>query len=139
MINSQTEENSYIIRSIIKELPSFSSQYMITVPFTRIRDLAHRNDIPHDLKTDIKTTLQNKLHRSAAPEDLKTCERIYNKIINGNYSKEFVEEFSIFYEELKEFFNALSLDKILLNIKNLNVNFSEKLINSFCERKSTHL
>jgi hypothetical protein len=29
------------------------------------RDIAHRNDIPKDLKDEIKHTLQNKLHRSA--------------------------------------------------------------------------
>jgi hypothetical protein len=29
------------------------------------RDIAHRNDIPQDLKNEIKHTLQNKLHRSA--------------------------------------------------------------------------
>ena len=127
MIKNQTEENSYIIRSIIRELPSFSSQYMVTVPFTRIRDIAHRNDIPQDLKREIKTTLQNKLHRSAAPEDLKTCEKIYKSIKNGNYSKEFVEQFAIFYEELKEFFNALSVDKVLLKIKKSFENLSDNI------------
>ncbi len=29
------------------------------------RDIAHRNDIPQDLKQEIKHTLQNKIHRSA--------------------------------------------------------------------------
>jgi hypothetical protein len=28
-------------------------------------DIAHRNDIPKDLKDEIKHTLQNKLHRNA--------------------------------------------------------------------------
>lgn len=32
---------------------------------TPCRDIAHRNDIPKDLKDEIKHTLQNKLHRSA--------------------------------------------------------------------------
>ena len=53
----------------------------MTVPLTRIRDIAHRNDIPHDLKNEIKHRLQNKLHRCAEPNDLKTCEEIlFNKI-----------------------------------------------------------
>ena len=53
---------------------------MVAVPLTRIRDIAHRNDIPQDLKSDIKNRLQNKLHRSADPGDLKTCEELMNKI-----------------------------------------------------------
>jgi len=30
---------------------------MVTVPMTRIRDIAHRNDIPKDLKEQIKHRL----------------------------------------------------------------------------------
>lgn len=37
------------------------------MPLTRIRDIAHRNDIPHDLKQEIKHTLQNKVHYPPSP------------------------------------------------------------------------
>lgn len=46
-------------------LPSFSGEYTASVPLTRIRDIAHRNDIPHGVKQEIKHTIQNKLHRNA--------------------------------------------------------------------------
>lgn len=39
-----------IIRKIHPCLPSFKSEFTASVPLTRIRDIAHRNDIPHDLK-----------------------------------------------------------------------------------------
>ena len=64
------------------------------------------------MKREIKTTLQNKLHRCAGPEDLETSGRLLERITaaGANYSPEFVQQFRIFHEELKEFFNALSLD-----------------------------
>ena len=46
-------------------LPSISGEFRQSVPLTRIRDIAHRNNIPQDIKSEIKHTLQNKLHRSA--------------------------------------------------------------------------
>ena len=85
----------------------------MSVPLTRIRDIAHRNDIPQDLKNDIKHRLQNKLHRSADPGDLRTCEEIIARVRGGNYSGDFKHQLEIFYEELKEFFNATGLDKRL--------------------------
>jgi hypothetical protein len=51
-------------------LPSFTEAYTASTPLTRIRDIAHRGDIPHELKQEIKHTIQNKLHRNAGPEDL---------------------------------------------------------------------
>ncbi len=33
-----------------RRLPSFTEAYTASVPFTRIRDIAHRGDIPHELK-----------------------------------------------------------------------------------------
>ena len=90
---------------------------MVTVPMTRIRDIAHRNDIPQDLKQQITHRLQNKLHRCAEPSDLKTCEELINRVRNGDYNQDFKKQFEIFYEELKEFFNALGLDKLLDGIK----------------------
>lgn len=84
---------------------------------TRIRDIAHRNDIPQDLKSQIKHRLQNKLHRCAEPSDLKTCEELINRVRHGDYNHDFKSQFEIFYEELKEFFNAQGLDKLLDSIK----------------------
>ena len=80
MIPKMNNDNSFLIRSILKNLPSFSTKFLCSVPLTRIRDIAHRGDIPHDLKYEIKTTLQNKLHRNAGPEDLITAQNILNKI-----------------------------------------------------------
>lgn len=39
-----------VIRKIHPCLPSFKAEFTASVPLTRIRDIAHRNDIPHDLK-----------------------------------------------------------------------------------------
>ncbi|KAI0558674.1 Phosphoglucan water dikinase PWD [Gracilaria domingensis] len=100
----------YVVRKIYPQLPSYSSQFTTSVPLTRIRDIAHRNDIPHDFKQEIKHTLQNKLHRCAGPEDLQTSARLLDRIHHGNFSHGLKEQFSIFHRELCEFFNASSLD-----------------------------
>lgn len=42
-----------VIRKMQPCLPSFKAQFTASVPLTRIRDIAHRNDIPHDLKVVI--------------------------------------------------------------------------------------
>lgn len=39
-----------VIRKIHPCLPSFKAEFTASVPLTRIRDIAHRNDIPHDFK-----------------------------------------------------------------------------------------
>jgi phosphoglucan,water dikinase len=39
-----------------------------------------RNDIPQDLKREIKHTIQNKLHRNAGPEDLVATETMLGRI-----------------------------------------------------------
>lgn len=39
-------------------LPSFNAEFTASTPLTRIRDIAHRNDIPHELKQEIKHTIQ---------------------------------------------------------------------------------
>jgi hypothetical protein len=39
-----------VIRKIHPCLPSFKAEFTASVPLTRIRDIAHRGDIPHDLK-----------------------------------------------------------------------------------------
>lgn len=96
-----TELNScsaFITRTIKKSLPSFNDQFTTAVPLTRIRDIAHRNDIPSQLKNEIKNTLQNKLHRSAEPTDLKTCENLLARIRpDHSLSSDFKREFEIFY------------------------------------------
>ncbi|KAK9671379.1 hypothetical protein RND81_12G026300 [Saponaria officinalis] len=108
-----------VIRKIHPSLPSFKAEFTAAVPLTRIRDIAHRNDIPHDLKQQIKHTIQNKLHRNAGPEDLVSTEAMLAKITDtpGQYSDAFVEQFRIFHQELKDFFNAGSLVEQLDSIK----------------------
>ena len=128
-INSeQINENSFSIvaRSILRNLPSFDEQFMVQVPLTRIRDIAHRSDIPHDLKQEIKHKLQNKLHRNASPDDLIVCEYFINKIKDSNYSDDFKNQFNIFYEELKEFFNSSGLEKVLSKFKDISKDNSDK-------------
>lgn len=106
-----TSENSWLIRKIYPCLPSHAEEFMRHEPLTRIRDIAHRNDIPHEMKQHIKHSLQNKLHRSAGPEDLITAKLILQDITSegADYSPSFVEQFKIFYDELKAFFNSPGL------------------------------
>lgn len=110
-----TPDNAFIVRKIYPWLPSSSPAFLRPEPLTRIRDIAHRNDIGPDLKREIKTRLQNKLHRCAGPEDLATSSALLQRITapGADYSPAFVEQFKIFHEELREFFNARSLDERL--------------------------
>lgn len=109
----QTPQNSLQIRQILATLPSYQPAFTASVPLTRIRDIAHRNDIPSDFKREIKTTLQNKLHRCAGPEDLVTCENVLSRAETMALSEDFMRELRLFYAELKEFFNATELRKRL--------------------------
>lgn len=111
----ETQDNAWVLRKIYPWLPSYSDQFQHREPLTRIRDIAHRNDIPKELKREIKHRLQNKLHRCAGPEDLKTSEEILGRITaaGADYSPPFVEQFQIFHKELTEFFNAASLESRL--------------------------
>ncbi|KAE8022924.1 hypothetical protein FH972_008685 [Carpinus fangiana] len=108
-----------VIRKIHPCLPSFKAEFTASVPLTRIRDIAHRGDIPHDLKQEIKHTIQNKLHRNAGPEDLVATEAMLARITKnpGEYNEAFVEQFKIFHHELKDFFNAGSLTEQLESIR----------------------
>jgi phosphoglucan, water dikinase len=110
-----TPETAFIIRRIHPWLPSSGQRFQRAEPLTRIRDIAHRNDIPSELKREIKQTLQNKLHRCAGPEDLLTSAALLERITapGGDYAPAFVEQFRVFHEELKEFFNARSLEERL--------------------------
>ncbi len=132
----KNNDNSWILRKIYPYLPSHAQEFMRHEPLTRIRDIAHRNDIPKELKLDIKHNLQNKLHRSAGPEDLVTAKRILSEITaeNTEYSADFVKEFQLFYTELEEFFNAVGLEKRLTQIAD---DFAELkgVISSFLEIK----
>jgi phosphoglucan,water dikinase len=107
-----TAETAWILRRIFPYLPSWGEEFRRSEPLTRIRDIAHRNDIPQDLKREIKQRLQNKLHRCAGPEDLRTSEEILARITapEAAHSSAFVEEFKVFHAELQEFFNATELE-----------------------------
>ena len=41
-----------------RRLPSFDAEFTASTPLTRVRDIAHRSDIPHELKQEIKHTIQ---------------------------------------------------------------------------------
>ena len=51
-------------------LPSFTEAYTASTPLTRIRDIAHRNDIPHELKQEIKHTIQVHRQRTSPVQNL---------------------------------------------------------------------
>ncbi|KAA3452469.1 phosphoglucan, water dikinase, chloroplastic-like [Gossypium australe] len=108
-----------VIRKIHPCLPSFKAEFTAPVPLTRIRDIAHRNDISRDLKQEIKHTIQNELHRNAGPEDLVSTEAMLARITKnpGEYSEAFIEQFKIFHQELKDFFNAGSLTEQLESLR----------------------
>jgi phosphoglucan,water dikinase len=103
-------ETAWILRRIYPYLPSWGAEFRRSEPLTRIRDIAHRNDIPQELKQEIKQRLQNKLHRCAGPEDLHTAEEIRRRVSSGGFAPDFVREFQIFHAELQEFFNATALE-----------------------------
>ncbi|KAL6854389.1 hypothetical protein ACP4OV_019292 [Aristida adscensionis] len=126
-----------VIRKIHPCLPSFKSEFTASVPLTRIRDIAHRNDIPHDLKLEIKHTIQNKLHRNAGPEDLIATEAMLSRITKtpGEYNEAFVEQFKIFYSELKDFFNAGSLIEQVESIKESLNESGLEVLSSFVKTK----
>ncbi|HID96917.1 MAG TPA: hypothetical protein EYP57_01815, partial [Thermodesulfobacteriaceae bacterium] len=133
----ETPGNELVLRKIFPWLPSFESSFTRSEPLTRIRDIAHRNDIPRELKTKIKTTLQNKLHRCAGPEDLVTSQAILNRISapGADYSPPFVEQFRIFHEELKEFFNASPLEKRLGSVAEKENSLVKDLAERFLAEK----
>ncbi|PKU88114.1 phosphoglucan, water dikinase, chloroplastic [Dendrobium catenatum] len=134
---NKSSKDILVVRKIHPCLPSFKSEFTASVPLTRIRDIAHRNDIPHDLKQEIKHTIQNKLHRNAGPEDLVATEAMLAKITKtpGKYSLAFIEQFKIFYTELKDFFNAGSLTELLDSIKKSLDDQSSEALNLFLECK----
>jgi phosphoglucan,water dikinase len=134
-----TPADAPIIRKIYAALPSSAQVFQRPEPLTRIRDIAHRNDIPSELKREIKTTLQNKLHRCAGPEDLDTSAKLLERITapGTSYSADFVEQFRIFHEELKEFFNAQTLAERLKALVPWVDSRQAELIREFGEGKSS--
>lgn len=115
LLSGPARKQRSLIRGILRWLPSHDLPFRRAEPLTRIRDIAHRNDIPHALKDEIKRTLQNKLHRSAGPEDLKTSAQLLARFSQpgASYPEAFVAEFRRFHEELSAFFNAGSVEKDL--------------------------
>ncbi|MDR0868564.1 MAG: TIM barrel protein [Planctomycetota bacterium] len=102
---------AWLKRRIYPFLPSHAAAFAVKEPLTRIRDIAHRNDIPAEMKQRIKHNLQNKLHRSAGPEDLQTAQEILAAITapDADYAASFVNEFKVFFGELRDFFNVPDL------------------------------
>jgi len=115
LIQRKTPENALLLRKIYPWLPSYGAPYLRAEPLTRIRDIAHRNDCPPAIKKEIKHILQNKLHRCAAPEDLAVSADLLKRITlwDSGCSPEFIAQFERFHEELKEFFNASTLQERL--------------------------
>ncbi|GJQ59157.1 MAG: hypothetical protein D8M57_07060 [Candidatus Scalindua sp. AMX11] len=132
-----TQDNMYIMRKIYPWLPSYDTPFTRAEPLTRIRDIAHRNDIPKELKDEIKHTLQNKLHRCAGPEDLTTSTALLERITaeDTDYTPSFVKEFKIFHRELKEFFNASGLEGILESLIKKEDTKTRLLIQEFLKVK----
>ena len=87
-------EAAALSRRLHARLPSFADEFTAATPLTRVRDLAHRNDIPQELKQEIKHTIQNKLHRNAGPEDLVATESLLARLRaagRGAYPDAFLE------------------------------------------------
>eukprot|EP00921_Rhytidocystis_pertsovi_P004381 GHVQ01007637.1.p1 GENE.GHVQ01007637.1~~GHVQ01007637.1.p1 ORF type:complete len:405 (-),score=53.85 GHVQ01007637.1:166-1380(-) len=98
-VDKQGDEVRISCRKVYPCLPSFANEFTTGQPLTRIRDIAHRNDIPQHLKQEIKHTIQNKLHRCAGPEDLVATEAMLKRFNDNphDYPHSFVEEFKIFH------------------------------------------
>ena len=105
-------ETLAVIRRLHPRLPALTADFTKSVPLTRIRDITHgkgdKNGKCREVRQEIKHTIQNKLHRCSGPEDLVASEKMLQKLTapGTDYLEEFVNEFKIFYRELKEFFNA---------------------------------
>lgn len=132
-----TAQELAVVRKIHPCLPSFKSEFTASVPLTRIRDIAHRNDIPHDLKQEIKHTIQNKLHRNAGPEDLVATELLLARVTKnpGEYNAAFVKELEIFFDELKDFFNAGSLVEQLESVRHALEDHDISILEDFLAQK----
>jgi phosphoglucan,water dikinase len=123
----------WLLRKILPSLPSTAEPFRRAEPLTRIRDIAHRNDIPSELKRELKHSLQNKLHRCAGPEDLATSAEFLKRFTapGADYPPTFVDEFKLFHKELKEFFNASSLQDRLTTLQSKAGPEQVRLISNF--------
>lgn len=128
---------SLLARRLQTRLPSFSGEFTQSTPLTRIRDIAHRNDIPQWLKQEIKHTIQNKLHRNAGPEDLVATEVMLGRITAqpGEFPDAFISEFKIFVGELRDFFNAASLTDLLVDLRPGLDDASAQILDVFARAK----
>ncbi|KAL8455669.1 hypothetical protein Emag_000491 [Eimeria magna] len=127
-----------VIRSIPPALPSFADAFRAAQPLTRIRNIAHRDDIPSELKNEIKHSIQNKLHRCAGPEDLETTKHLLERVHanRGNYSAGFVSELEIFYGELCAFFNQADLSQRLRELRPLESSRAAEAIDRYLDAKN---
>ncbi|KAL3145446.1 2,3-dihydroxyphenylpropionate/2,3-dihydroxicinnamic acid 1,2-dioxygenase, variant 2 [Trebouxia sp. C0009 RCD-2024] len=134
---SASKEAALVARRMHTKLPSFTEAFTASVPLTRIRDIAHRNDIPQDLKQEIKHTLQNKLHRNAGPEDLVATEAVLQRITapGADYSGAFVQEFKVFTAELRDFFNASSFADMLAALRESLDESANQAVDKFLHAK----
>ncbi|CAL8462111.1 g1642 [Coccomyxa elongata] len=130
-------EPKLLSRKTHTKLPSFNAEFTASTPLTRIRDIAHRNDIPHELKQEIKHTIQNKLHRNAGPEDLVATEEMLARVSapDAGYSPDFVNEFRVFTGELRDFFNAGSLGDLLEALRPSLDDSGNQVLDRFLEAK----
>ncbi|MFH1428469.1 MAG: hypothetical protein ABIH39_01880, partial [Candidatus Margulisiibacteriota bacterium] len=137
LVNLTHPGNALLIRNIYQYLPSYDSEYKVAVPLTRIRAIAHRNDIP-SLKERIKKELQNPLHRCATPKHLEISERFLSESRRDYpHNSDLIHEFETFHEELKTFFNVPNLEnrlKKLIDIGDPNT----RLIDMFLKAKSAN-
>eukprot|EP00889_Picochlorum_renovo_P003611 jgi/Picre1/30641/NNA_006002.t1 len=133
----QGTADALFARRMHTRIPSFTDEFMQSTPLTRIRDIAHRNDIPQDLKREIKHTIQNKLHRNAGPEDLAATEALLGRIMSkrDEYSADFISELQLFLKELRDFFNAGSLEDALLGLGPSLDEDANRLIGNFISAK----
>ncbi|KAH0473081.1 MAG: uncharacterized protein KVP18_003257 [Porospora cf. gigantea A] len=112
-LQEQTLAASIFLREMLPMLPSFADSFTVAQPLTRIRDIAHRNDIPKEMKLRIKTQLQNKIHRCCDPADLGVCREILEELRLSSCNPSLVAEMEIFYSELKAFFNDVNLRELV--------------------------
>lgn len=133
-----TEDDRFLLRKILPYLPSFRAAFTRAEPLTLIRDIAHRNDIPKELKAEIKHSLQNKLHRCAGPEDLETSAALLARITapGAPYPPDFVSQFRRFHEQLEEFFNARALDERLAALAQTGDEKTRLAVASFLDSKA---
>lgn len=133
------QPDSLLARRLQTRLPSFAAEFTQSVPLTRIRDIAHRGDIPQHIKSEIKHTIQNKLHRNAGPEDLVATEALLAKVTaNGDeFSSDFINEMRIFLMELREFFNAGGLSDALRGIIPVLDDAGTRIVERFLANKES--